>query len=129
MLSISSKFYSTYISGVPSNRMKPPPPNFFDPRTNKDYAAFLKRTVAIAESAVLIQAIAESAVLIQELREYEVQRSPFNLIFLAKYKFSYGALHADNQDNAQLDKSKVYSHVIFLFTLDMYTYCSKTHCH
>lgn len=71
MLSISSKFYNTYISGVPSNRMKPPPPNFFDPRTNKDYAAFLKRTVAIAESAVLIQ----------ELREDEVQRSPLNTNF------------------------------------------------
>ncbi len=71
MLSVSSKFYSTYISGVPSNRMKPPPPNFFDPRTNKDYASFLKRTVAIAESAVLIQ----------ELREDEVQRSPWNTNF------------------------------------------------
>ena len=51
--------------------MKPPPPNFFDPRSNKDYAAFLKRTVAIAESAVLIQ----------ELREDEVQRSPLNTNF------------------------------------------------
>ncbi len=71
MLSIASKFHTTYISGVPSNRMKPPPPNFFDPRTNKDYAAFLKRTVAVAESAVLIE----------ELREDEVQRSPLHTNF------------------------------------------------
>ena len=66
MMTIASKFFTSYISKVPSNRMKPPPPNFFDPRSDKKYAAFLARTIRLAESATLLV----------DLRGDEVQRSP-----------------------------------------------------
>jgi len=71
MMAIASKFFTSYISKVPSNRMKPPPPNFFDPRKDKKYAAFLARTIQLAENATLIA----------DLRGEEVQRSPLNAHF------------------------------------------------
>lgn len=71
MMTMASKFYSTYIAKVPSNKMKPPPPNFFNPRTNQEYAAFLQRTLRLAESATVVA----------ELSGEEVQRSPLNTNF------------------------------------------------
>lgn len=71
MMTIASKFFTSYISNAPSNRMKPPPPNFFDPRKDKKYAAFLARTIQLAEGSKLIA----------DLRGEEVQRSPLNTNF------------------------------------------------
>jgi hypothetical protein len=55
----------------PSNRLRPPEPNFLQPQGNERYAAFLKKTIEVAKSAILIE-------------EYDasmIQRSPFNLNF------------------------------------------------
>jgi hypothetical protein len=65
MLDLVKEFYTRYISSVPSNKRKPPPPNFFDPRKNRAYAVFLQRTVALAEGAELVT----------ELRGDDIQRS------------------------------------------------------
>ncbi len=71
MMELVRKFYTQYISRVPSNKRKPPPPNFFNPRSDPYYADFLQRTIALAESATLIA----------ELGNPEIQRSPHNDAF------------------------------------------------
>ena len=73
-MSILSKFYTTYISKVPSNKLKPPRPNFFDPRTNKEDGIFLKRTILLAEKATLVA----------ELGNEEIQRSPLSSNFFVE---------------------------------------------
>jgi hypothetical protein len=52
----------------PSNRMKPPPPNFFQPKGNSRYKSFLQKTIDLSNSAVLLE----------ELDEGRLQRSPIN---------------------------------------------------
>ena len=72
MLGILRCFYSKYIAKVPSNKMKPPPPNFFDSSKGScpghDYNAFLKQTYVLACRASLLI----------ELGNNSVQRSPVN---------------------------------------------------
>jgi hypothetical protein len=68
MLELVRQFYMQYITSVPRNRRKPPPPNFFNPRENAVYAAFLRRMIELAEGAELVK----------ELRGEEVQRSAHN---------------------------------------------------
>lgn len=71
MLNFIREFYMRYISSVPSNKRKPPPPNFFNPRTSQPFALLLRRTVELAESAELLT----------EIRGEEVQRSAANAVF------------------------------------------------
>lgn len=71
MMGFTRKFYCDHIGKLPTNRQKPPLPNFYNPRVNKKYAEFLQRTTEVAASASIIV----------ELGEDEVQRSPYNTEF------------------------------------------------
>ena len=71
MLELLKLFYTRFVSGVPSNKRKPPPPNFFDSRASPQYASFLRRTAELAADAQLLT----------ELPEEVVQRSPYNTHF------------------------------------------------
>eukprot|EP01040_Poterioochromonas_malhamensis_P014732 gene14732-16352_t len=81
LLRLVEDFYSRYIRNVPSNRLKPPEPNFYQLKggavtggagvTGKMYRNFLLHT----------QRIAQSARLVRELTADEVQRSPDNAQF------------------------------------------------
>ena len=54
MLDLLKQFFSTYVITEKSNRLKPPPTNFFNKKT-KGYEAFLKKTINISKQAVIIK--------------------------------------------------------------------------
>jgi hypothetical protein len=68
MLRFVSEFFVKYIKSVPSNKMKAPPINHFNPNTNKAYYKFLQDTIDIAQSAELVAA----------LNSEQIQRSSSN---------------------------------------------------
>ena len=70
MLEYIKLFYTTYISHVPSNKRKPPQPNFFH-TNNKKYLEFLNYTKEINKNTILIK----------ELNNNEIQRNPYNTEF------------------------------------------------
>lgn len=74
----ASEFYTRYITSVPSNAMKPPPPRFLTPRSSildgsqtLAYANFLQRTQLLASNAKLLALLADN----------QVQRSHLNAEF------------------------------------------------
>ena len=69
MIKILRRFYSTHLSNKPSNKLKPPIPNFFHPHIDNEYHKFLQDTIRIAT---------EGTKLIAKLNNSEIQRSSLN---------------------------------------------------
>ena len=75
MMKILRRFYSTYLSNKPSNKLKPPPPNFLHPNIDSNYHRFLQDTIRLAN---------EGTTLIARLNKTDIQRSPMNTNFFIK---------------------------------------------
>lgn len=71
MAGFMEKFYKGFISEIPSNKMKPPPVNFFNPKNTNGYEKLLKKTVFLAENAKLVK----------KLNSREIQRNELNSEF------------------------------------------------
>lgn len=78
MMKILRRFYSTYLSNKPSNKLKPPSPNFFHPNIDTEYLKFLQDTIKLAN---------EGTTLIAKLNKDEIQRSSMNSNFFNQKYF------------------------------------------